>query len=109
MPKTRHMSLSGQILYVIFFPNSFVAADIVDDLSIKHEKSPIDPAFSFLGFFMKFCNRIVSEHDPAEPRRRTHGGNGGNLSTIAMKLQQSCNVDICDTVTIGEHERVVIL
>ena len=75
----------------------------------QHEEAAIDPAAVAVGFFDKFTHASPSHAQAAIAPGRLHGSDRGQLTVIAMKFHQRADVDIGNTVAIGEAESLFVL
>ena len=109
MQVTANLTLSGQALNRIAFPNGLIAVDIIQNFSIENEKPAADPSFSFFGLLIKLGDKIVLHGHSAKAGRRTNRRNRRQFAMRFMKLEHGMEVDIGYAVAVREHESFILI
>ena len=107
MAEGDQLAVLGQPLQRLALPDRLVAVDVVEHLRLEHEEAAVDPALADLRLLGELGDAVAVEDEPAEARRRPHGGHRRQLAVGAVERDELGDVDVGDAVAVGEHERLV--
>src|SRR5712691_10280471 len=94
--------------YRFTFPNSFVAVDIINDFGVKHEEPTAYPAFLRFGFFIEFNNAVLFKCNSAKTSWKAHCRHGSQFPMGMVKFQESFDIKIRHSITIGKHKGLIL-
>ena len=83
-------------------PEYFISANVVDDFGRQHKKSAVDHATITFRLLDKTVHFIGHHLQPAKARRRMNCSQGREHIVGSVKCNQGADVDVADTVTIGQ-------
>ena len=107
MSESTQLILSDKPLERAPFPDGIVLLDIVQYLWLDDEEPTIDPPFARLIFFSEGAYHVTIELEATESFRRSDRRHGRQSSKRTMEADQSSDVDIAQSITIGDTERLI--
>src|SRR5690606_10088845 len=91
----------------VLLPGGVITLDEIDDARLEHKEPAIDPAAVAQRLFLAPLHTGAITVHGTESSGRLHGRDGGKTAMLAMKRDQFANVDIGNTIAIGEAESFV--
>src|SRR5688572_28857255 len=109
MPEGAQLPIRRQPLEWLALPDRPITIDVLKHPAIEHEKSAVDPTHLVIRLLVKPRNRLVAlDIEDSESARRRNGGHGRGLAVRGVKGNESLDVDVRDTVAVGEAEGIAI-
>src|SRR5215510_7215276 len=105
---THQFSILCHVLDRIAFPNGVIAVDVVEDTAVEEEIPTIDPTLASLRLFVEGGNAAIVKGNATKTRWRAYGRDRRQLAVGVMERHQSREIDISNTIAIGEHEGLVV-
>src|SRR5581483_3736042 len=111
-PKSRvaigdKLAVVNQSFQQIGFKHIAVVGEIFEDSRLEHHETAVDPALVDLLLFAKADRLVAIERDAAKSGGRTNRGNRGKSFPGTVVCDHLVQIDIGDTVAVGEHERFI--
>src|ERR1035437_6062608 len=103
--KGAQLSLGGEPLERLLFPERIVAVDVVQNLWFEHEESAVDPAFARLVLLGERAHFIALQLEAAESRGRAHGRDRRQLAVRLVECDQFADVHVAHAVAVRDPER----
>src|SRR3990170_3753928 len=107
MPVPNKLSVAGKFLHRFSLPDGAIILYIVDRFRVQNKESAVDPPLAGLRLLIERGYLVAFKSNSAETFGCTHGRHGRQLAMGLMELQQGFEIDIGNTVAIGEHERFI--
>src|SRR5450759_2742105 len=108
---SRELIGSRQMLEGLPLPDGLVAGDQIDHLWRQHEEASIDPAAIAQGLLFEPTNVrlvIARETERPEARGRLSRSHCCHSPMALVELDQLFDIDVSQTISIGEAKRVAI-
>lgn len=106
MTVCRQLFLGSQAIENITFEIRAVSLEIFEDLWLKNHEAAVNPAFSGLWFLGELGHEFSVKLNPPKARWRSNRRNGGCGLVGAMIDQELAEIEVRDSVPVGEHETV---
>src|SRR5450432_1729681 len=102
MPVIEKLSFFSQFLQGLLFKNSIISLDIIQHLRLAHKKSTVDPGAVTFWFFEERIHPVTRCLQCPKSSFRLYGRHSNQVSIRLMKTQQLFQIDICDSVAVGQ-------
>ena len=102
-----HFALAGELREGVGFKCAVVSGQIRPDPGLKNHKAAVDRRGRRGRLLVKAGDNSFVDDDVPEPARRTHSRDGGKTSAAAVLRKRSVDVDIGQTIAVGEKERSI--
>src|SRR6185312_15575035 len=103
-----NLAITGQCLQRIALPDGGIALDVVEHAVLQDEKAAVYPRAIARGLFLEAGDPVVLDVDGTEAARWLHRAHRGESGTSPVKGQLGRDVDVGETVAVGEAERLAI-
>src|SRR6266478_6771663 len=99
------LSVSGTLSQRVRLQHTVGFIEItVNELFFKDDEAAVDVAGSRLRLLGKARDQLMFQLNLAKSTGRMHGGHGGQLAGLFVKIDQLVEIHGAETVAIGEHE-----
>src|SRR5579871_1286361 len=105
---SHQLLVGGQAFERLALQNALVAAQVVEDLFFKDEKSRASAAFAARLLHKLQHAATIAGIDNAKARSGHHSRNRGDLAVAPMEGQQRLQIHVADAIAIGQQECAII-